>query len=353
MLGFTRKGIALNFAIWSILALFTTTQLYLRGLHDGGDSGWWSYLPLQLLVWWFWGLITPVVFRMGSRFRIDRSNYWRAILIHLPAAVITVLFYLAFYTFFALTTASAPVTWESFSGLFQVLYLALFHWHFFIYMAVIGIAHARYFYIESRDRQLRELQLEKELIYNKLKFLKMQLQPHFLFNALNSIVSAVHQDKSKEAIEMVTGLSDLLRISLTQSEEQLIPLAHELEHIEAYLKIERQRFKKLEVSYAIGAGTKTMKVPNLILQPLVENAIKHGISKQADAQKIAISSKVEDECLVLGVYNEGPQNLLSHEGVGLSNVKNRLELHYDDHAYFSLTPFQLGVLSEIRIQHEN
>ncbi len=349
MLGLSKRNFFYNFLIWSIVAVFTATQLYLRIRLGEGTANWWALLKVQLWVWWIWGVITPLVFWLGDRFRVDKTSIWKMILIHLPIAVVIVCFYLAVYSVIWNLESQGNIALAEFWSIFATLFTNLFHWHFFIYMAIIGIVHARSYYMESRDRALKSVQLEKQLLQSQLNFLKMQLQPHFLFNTLNGIVSSIHQGKTTVAANMTTELSELLRISLSGTDRQIITLKEELRHVKTYLNIEKFRFKELVVDYQIPDEILEIEVPNFFLQPIVENAIKHGISQKASAQKISLSAAIKAQSICFKVDNEGPELKTSQDGIGLSNIKKRLHVLFGEEGRLNIHSNENGTTVEIEI----
>ncbi|MEM7110449.1 MAG: histidine kinase, partial [Bacteroidota bacterium] len=230
-----------------------------------------------------------------------------------------------------------------------VLFLNLFHWHFFIYIAIIGVVHANIYLSSSKEQEVRNALLEKELLTNKLNFLKMQLQPHFLFNTLNGIVSSIHQKKTDTAASMTTELSELLRTSLSENDQQITSLEKELKYVKMYLNIEKHRFKQLKVHYQIPDDLLKVEVPNFFLQPLVENAIKHGISKQSKAERIEISAAQIDDSLLFSIYNDGPPIAKYAEGVGLSNLRKRLRTIYESLGKFNIYAHDNGTKVEVSL----
>lgn len=347
----TRRNLSINFLIWSLVALFTSTQLYLRSYQsDPIQANWWHQFQVQLLVWWVWGFITPFIFWLVTRFQIGRKNLFRNAIIHLLTSISIVVLYLAGYSLIWNLMTANVVNLDSFISIYVALFLALFHWHFFIYIAILGFVHAREYYQEVKAEELKNLSLEKDLIETQLRMLKMQLQPHFLFNALNSIVSSIHRKKLDTAIDMTTDLSELLRISLDESDIQLVSLQKELDHLKTYLRIEKHRFKELEVTFEVEQQLTECSIPNFLLQPLVENSIKHGISKKQSSKRIKIGAKMGNGQLVLSVFNEGPPlKSESVNGVGLTNIQERLMNVYNGKSSFCIQTVKNGVQAEIRI----
>lgn len=347
----SKKNLLYNFLIWSLVAVFTATQLYLKSYQSDPESASWiGHFGIQLLVWWVWGFLTPIIFWLVNKFRIGRGNALKNILIHTIASVSLVGLYLGLYALIWNVVSSGTLVPALFKSIYIALFLNLFHWHLFIYMAILGIVHAREFYFEAKEKELKSISLEKDLLESQLMILKMQLQPHFLFNALNSIVSSIHRKKLDAAANMTTDLSELLRISLAESELQLVPLEKELIHLKTYLRIEAHRFKELDVSFNISEEIIEKPVPNFILQPIVENSIKHGISKMEDAKKITISAKQNEDQLVFNIFNEGPQLRQDKiDGIGLSNIRKRLYSFYEEKSSFEIRSIANGVETEIRI----
>ena len=140
----SRKSLFYNFLVWSLVALFTATQLYLRSYQSDPDSAsWWAQFQVQLLVWWVWGFITPAIFGLVTHFQIDSQQTFRNILIHVVASVSIVILYLGAYSLIWNLMTTPTVSYASFRAIYVILFLNLFHWHFFIYIAILGFVHAR------------------------------------------------------------------------------------------------------------------------------------------------------------------------------------------------------------------
>lgn len=349
MVKFNQKFWINNLLLWSVVSIFTATQLHIKSLQAQEDSSWLSTFWIQLVVWWVWALITPIVFRLAAKYRMGKENYGNALVL-LFVSTGLVMAYLGIYTIVWLVATSNTVNWEAFYPLYQILFVNLFHWHFFICMAIVAVVHAYTYYRDSEAERIRGVQLEKELLSNQLRMLKMQLQPHFLFNTLNSIVSAIHQNKTEVASDMTTGLSELLRTSLNENGRSIVSLSEELHYVKKYLQIEQHRFKKLEVDYEIHEQALQVEVPNFFLQPIVENAVKHGIAKNVGAKLLKITAViVPSDLLQIDVYNEGPAISLKDTGIGLENVKKRLRAHYGDTAELTIGNLNNGVNAQMKL----
>ncbi|HUF25427.1 MAG TPA: histidine kinase, partial [Gemmatimonadaceae bacterium] len=209
----------------------------------------------------------------------------------------------------------------------------------FSYFIIVAATHAVDYYRLYRERRVRAAELANQLTSAQLQVLKMQLQPHFLFNTLNAIAELVHED-AEAADRMITRLGDLLRLSLDRSGEQEVPLRQELDFLGAYLEIEQTRFRdRLSIEMDIAPETLDASVPNLLLQPLVENAIKHGTSACAARGRITITATLRGGELRIEIRDNGrglPHPAVLREGVGLRNTRARLVQLYGDHHGFSL-----------------
>ncbi len=338
--------------IWLVAALFTSTQLYLKTLDANGTESWWKLFAIQLLIWSIWGALSPLIFWLGKKFRIDKQTYYKGLAIHLILAVCIVLLYLALYSLVWNYAGIGFMNKNSFLLYFKVFFLNLFHWHFFIYMAIIGAAHAFAYQKELKVRENAAIALEKELVLSELNTLKAQLSPHFLFNTINNVVSTIEQGKNKVAAGMLVRLGDFLRISLEESKHRLIPLKKEFDYLQKYLEIEQFRNKTLDVRVHLDASLEDIQVPSFMLQPIVENAIKHGISKVEAAKNLEIGAERNGVNLKIWVYNDGPAlkktNGIS-KGIGLANTRKRLMKLYGKKAMLELFSVNSGVLVELRI----
>ncbi len=207
----------------------------------------------------------------------------------------------------------------------------------------------------TQELRLANARLETRLVRASLDALKMQLHPHFLFNTLNSITSLIRNQRSQEAEEVVAGLGELLRRALEHRQEAMETLELELEFLRRYFEIERVRFQdRLQIEYDIAPDCLPAKVPSLLLQPLAENAMKHGISRDATARLLRVTARRERSQLVLSVYNDGPalprDELIDGPGIGVQNTRARLHMLYGDDARFELRDHPpRGVLARITL----
>ena len=248
-----------------------------------------------------------------------------------------------------------PAQPRSFVEMFSSRALNQIHLDLLIYGATIGMSYAVSYYFRFREREFRASQLESQLAQAQLQTLKMQLHPHFLFNTLNAIAGLVRDSRNKAAVNMLAGLSDLLRYTLENAGKQQVPLREELEFLELYLDIQQMRFSdRLRVELHIEPETLSALVPNLILQPLVENAIRHGISRRAAAGLVGVSANRDGGDLHIRIYDDGPGLKQDNgnrmvEGVGLSNTRARLKQLYSGEQNFSLAERPNGGVEAVLI----
>jgi two-component system LytT family sensor kinase len=304
----------------------------------------WGMLLLeQLTVWYPVALLAPACLWLAARFRLERERWLPTLAIHLGIN-------LAFHVCLVLISLPlAQLIWRE--PIFSLRFLQNLHQRLIgrlpidviIYWTIVGAGYAFEYYRRFREQQLQaarlELlatQLETQLVQAQLQALKMQLHPHFLFNTLHAI-SALMDDDVRGARRMIARLSELLRLTLESAGQQEVSLRQELDALERYLEIEQVRFQdRLTVQLAVAPETLDASVPNLVLQPIVENAIRHGIAPRSSAGRIEIRADRRDGMIELQVIDDGPG--LSpgdeefKEGIGLANTRARLrQLYGDEH----------------------
>ncbi len=346
-------------ALWLFPAVLSTNSFYLRDVLSGKPASWWKMFLIQLLVWSLWAAFTPLIIWLGRRVRIERPRWWTGTLFHMLASVFLVLVYLVLYTVILGLVRQVGFSPDWFIGAYLSIFISVFHWDVIIYWTILGIGYAFEYYDKLREREVQAMTLQKQLVQAQLQSLKMQLQPHFLFNTLHMIGSLVRHDDKQTAIKMLASLSDLLRASLEHVGKQEIRLQEELDFLRQYLEIQQIRFKdRLQIEMTISPETLAAKVPIFILQPLVENAIQHGLDKKRTARKLKIDAAQENGFTTLRVYNDGPP--LSPEwimaqaaGVGLSNTAARLEQLYGPSATLALENQDNGVLATVLIPYNS
>jgi two-component system LytT family sensor kinase len=319
----------------TLLGLFSTLQAYrLTALtsKDPMNIEVGRLLVLNFTYWFIPAAFSPVIFALIRRFPID-TNRFKGIGVHAIAALVfTALHATGMMVTRGFLWGTPPVGW---SLALQRTYLTNLDWLLMTYTTVVGFTYALGYYREVQARAVREAQLQTRLVEARLKTLQAELHPHFLFNTLHAISTLVHTNPDS-ADRMISRLSDLLRLTFDRSESPMVPLQEELEFLQKYLDIEQTRFQdRLTVRYHIDPNTLDAEVPRLLLQPLVENAIKHGVSPRTGPATIQISSRIEDGSLWLevkdsGVGLSGGARTQFNSGVGLANTRDRLECLYGE-----------------------
>ncbi len=329
-------GVCAAYSVFAALVSYwftRTTGLSLWTLQADASADFPYILAMNLVVWGSWGLFAPVVFELARRFRFDRQSWRGALLVHIPAAALVTSLHIIFVAtgrFGLQQLWGIDAKWQAavLDNFFRTLDFELP-----VYWALVGLHHALDYYRQVRAREVSAAQVEMRLVEAQLQALQRQLQPHFLFNTLHAISALVRRDPDK-AEEMIERLSDLLRITLDKVALQEVTLAEEIEYLRAYLDIEQVHFgSRLEITYRIDMHALDGLVPNLILQPLAENAIRHGLEPRASGGRLTIDVSRQSQRLVLSVADNGrgmSRDALSaaNQGVGLSNTRARLERLY-------------------------
>jgi len=345
-----KRGIKwlLGFGFWTLIGLSSAFQLYISSTQAGLDVSWRYAVGIALGDWYVFAVLSVPVIYLARRFRLETGNWVRSLAIHIPASMVFSLVYMVLRAGVGLWQGYA-----SFAEAFQLLLVKTWHFNLLIYWVIVAVSSAFDYYRKFRERELRGVELEKRLVQAKLQALQMQLNPHFLFNSLHSISSLMHQDV-EAADKMIMRLSDLLRAALDKSDTQEVTLREELEFLKRYLEIEQIRFgDRLTVKVDVAAETFDARVPNLILQPLVENAVRHGIEPHAKPGRIELRARHAADTLVLEVSDNGkglPANRPTAEGVGLSNTRARLQTLYGEaHGFELLDAPGGGLLARLTI----
>ncbi len=340
--------VATTLGLWGALVLLFAAPLALTS-----SASWRQTVSFGVSFWALWLLFLPVVAWLSFRFPIERKRLFRNVALHLLVCLLVVGANRAAFRIVPWLSSrprrserpgrppvsktnrlGPPAAFGVFLGLRAGLDVL-------VYWSLVGVCQAITNFRSSQERERRAAELEARLTSAKLQALRMQINPHFLFNTLNSIAALVYVNP-RAADEMLGDLSELLRRSLDSMEEQEIPLAQELEFIGAYLSIEQKRFgDRLRVEQSVPDELRKALVPALILQPLVENAIRHGIEPRRGPGLISIEAKQEDKHLHLIVRDNGrgwpgaDLNSSGRRGIGLANTRARLRGLYGQNQSFS------------------
>lgn len=319
---------------WLMLTLFTTAQYYFLGRQRGDEASFLTNLMLMAAIWIFWAAAAPLVFWLARSIPLQRGKLtW--VLTHLFIAIVFGLLHLLFWsgTVMIFERLQNGVT-TRFSILFLNLSQYLLYVEVILYWGILGAAVAILALRQSRERELKTQALESQLQQAQLLALKQQLHPHFLFNSLNTVSMLVRNGESHQAVQMIAGLGELLRWSLNEQTDHEVRLAIELETARRYLAIEQFRFPdRLRVEFNVPDELMDASVPNLILQPLVENAVRHGIARLSSASLIRIRSERKAATLEILVEDDGKGFAAGWQaGLGLENTRERLARVYGTEA---------------------
>ena len=342
------------FLLWTALGLFFFSQGITQKAFSNDPTPWWHYLVSWLIGVYLWALLTPVIVWLGRRFPIERANWVRRTALHLALSVGIALVQAVAESAILPRLGVFPAIMKTFGVTLIVLLVIGFHQSITTYWMVLAIQYGFRYYRRYQEREKQALQLElraselkTQLARAQLSALKMQLQPHFLFNTLNAIMVLVRQRKEREAEETLALLSDLLRCVLEDVDAQEVPLRRELEYLKLYLSIEQVRFQdRLRVEVSADPAILDAAVPHMGLQPIVENAIRHGIGRSSAAGRVQIGASRVGETLEITVRDDGP-GLASTDnaqgrGIGLSNTRARLQQLYGDAARLAVENGEQG-----------
>ncbi|HNX97569.1 MAG TPA: histidine kinase [Candidatus Aminicenantes bacterium] len=323
---------------WTLFAIYFVSESMLYKSVNGIKVTIGPLVANYLAEGYLWALFTPVLFRLCKRYQVPAPRWFANTLKQLPwSLAITSLFILLYYwvkvgIHHLFDQGPMPLSLRGF-------YLRIFHVEYIFYWAIIIVIHLTLYRRQLKEREMRNSELERRLAQSQLQGLKMQLHPHFLFNTLNSIQTLVDSD-SAAAKKMITRLSDFLRLTLHNSGASEIPLKEELDFIKNYLKICEIRFgDRLAVEFDVEPAALDATLPNLILQPLVENAIKHGVAPQARGGRIRIGARRSATFLSIQVEDDGPGPRNGDgggqgQGLGLANVAGLLRHLYGENHRF-------------------
>lgn len=317
---------------WTLIGLFFASQTYLAYKYSGGNPHLGGILKFSLSEWYIWALLAPGVIALARSLPLERRHRARNLAIHVVASV-----GVAFVHWGLNNLCRRYVL--GFPGSVSLVYT--FHSNLVTYWVLVGATCGYDYYVRYRQGELHAAQLSAQLAQAQLQALRAQLHPHFLFNTLNGIATLVHRDPDA-ADQMIARLSALLRLTLEGIGVQEVPLAKEIEFLNSYLEIEKVRFgDRLTVEMQIAPEILGARIPYLILQPLVENAIRHGIAPRAQPGRIEIRAASENGFLNLEVRDNGPGLAAGSEssprqGMGLSNTRSRMEKLYGEHQRFEM-----------------
>jgi signal transduction histidine kinase len=345
----------------TLIGLAEASKAY-AAYYFGGEPVSVGFVLIENLPWWYlWAAFIPVVVWLVRRAPIDQAPWWRSMAVHLPASVLVAVSHLFLYSLFhypAIARGGADPTFlaqeQRFFASF-IFYEVLTYWSILLgYYVVIYYRRYRVSAVEAAQAEARAARLEVGRVEASLNALRMELNPHFLFNALNAVSGLIRNGESEAAVHMLARLGELLRTTLEQRHDLTVTLADELAFLQQYLAIEQIRFRdRLSVVMDVEDDCRDAMVPPLILQPLVENAIRHGVARLPGPGRVRIVARRDGEDLVLDIEDSGPglgqRRAPVREGVGLSNTRSRLRELYRDEGSVGFVPVDRGAIVRVRL----
>jgi sensor histidine kinase YesM len=346
--------VLLIFGVWTVIGLVFSVQWYFAAFRSEQPVPWSRALYVQMSWGYRWALFTPVVLWLVRRFPLNKRRWLRHSLAHLFASTLLIFIngivgFLSLSLYYGRAEARPYLLQNSLRYVLNNYTEGMG-----VYLLIAFLAAAYNYYQKYRQGELRASQLEAQLSQAQLQALKMQLHPHFLFNTLHSISALLNKD-TEAARTMISRLGDFLRLTLENSGTQEVTLREEMEFLSCYLDIERVRFQdRLVTRVNVDRDALDARVPNLILQPIVENAIKHGIAPRSAKGEIEIDVTQENGLLRIKVRDNGPGLLVNRspeslfkQGLGLSNTRARLEHLYGARQRFEITDDPAGGLAVV------
>jgi two-component system, LytTR family, sensor kinase len=301
----------------------------------------WKDLAWQGGDWLLCALLTPGVFWMARRFPFTRGAVLRRLPVHLVGAFLLCLLWAGAGLLLSWTLLrSTPYDAGVLSWFFTTLPFGVA-----VYFAVLGVEHAAFYFVQSSERETQAARLSGQLAEARLAALRMQLQPHFLFNSLNAVTVIVRDRDTATATRMLEQLGEMLRRVMRSDSPPEVPLEEELDFVRRYLAIEEVRFSdRLRPRFAVDRDLRQAAVPEFLLQPLVENALRHGLARRVGATMLEVAARREGDDLVLTVTDDGPGpgETRAGEGIGFRNTRQRLQTLYGSRAGLTLEPNPSG-----------
>lgn len=324
-------------AVWMGVGLIDASQTVFPMRAIGMHHAWVKLFAMRVIVWLPWAIATPLVIRLGRRYPPTRATGPLGWLCHLASLVTIGLTYAAWSA--SLEILLDPWLQTPPPGPFMSLWLPRFFYGILTSVVLYAFILTVDYVLESRQRMARQrleaAQIGEQLQRAQLEALRRQIEPHFMFNALNAIAGLIRGNRNADAIEMIVGLGDFLRSAAADFNGPQVALQQEVRYLRQYLEIQKARFaERLRVTVDIPPELNSAQVPSLILQPLVENAIKHGIAQRAEGGAIQVVAASGNGTLSLSVDNDGPALSPDWEsqrtGIGIANLRKRLKLMYGE-----------------------
>ena len=322
-----------GFAFWTLVGLFFATKAGIQGQPAPPAA----VFERSMVQWYLWGLLAALVVRIDRILPASREALFQRFFWHIPLGFAIAFVQIACTRFVISGLREGAADLGSLKVAFSEALQGGIHWQLLVYWLIVGVYYAYDYHARLQERQVRTAELERMLAESSLRNLRSQLHPHFLFNALNAISSHVERDP-RTARRMLEQLGDLLRLSLEHAEDQEISLEDEMAFLERYLGIQKARFEdRLDVRFDVSPEARQALAPTFVLQPLVENAVQHGIAQRSNGGSIHVKAWRDNGSLKLRVTDDGPGLPAGwREGVGLANTRERLRRLYGEDGSFAI-----------------
>lgn len=354
-----KKLLLLIVGFYTAFTIFSLAKMiYFKSIGDRFTSTSWSYMFFKMhlldyiLVIFFMSIVLVI-----TKYMVEKKMKWMVIFsIHLVLSLL-----LGFFIFYGILILQTLIGTPSASNItFEKViyaYMNVIDLNFLVYFSIVGIMHTYYYLTKVNESEIQKVYLKDRLLQTKIKMLQSQIKPHFLFNTLHSIYSLMDGDKKKSQ-NMLTDLSELLRGIIDHKDENLITLQEELQLLDKYFRITKIRFSDdLIINLNIGGNLDNALVPNMLLQPIVENSIKHGYTLGKTVFTIEVSILKKQNSLIFTIKNNGkpltnPLDKIVEEGTGITNIIERLKILYNTNYSFNVFNNELGVTTEISIPYK-
>lgn len=322
--------------VWLAIALITATQTYLAAKTEGRAETWGSTFSYTAAVDGLWAVFTPLILWLAARFPLQVDRFWRSIVMHLGAGISIASLHVALYVLIFGGASQPGADLDAHMDLFLRKIAANIYINFLTYSVIVGLTSAARAYRALHRSQLARARLREELARAEAGALRAKMQPHFLFNTLNAITALVRSDPLT-AERLIARLGDLLRLSLEELRSPETLVADELKFTDAFLAIEQLRLgARLRVERRIDPKALHVRIPSLLVQPLVENAVHHGIALRVEGGTVRIEIECRAPTLHIRVANDGPAATRIDERVGLGTTRARLQQRYGDAASMTI-----------------
>ncbi|HJU74049.1 MAG TPA: histidine kinase [Gemmatimonadaceae bacterium] len=329
-------------------AVLDVLQGYVQGRLNPENAMPWRWQLWSAFEWIILGALIPITYFLGRRYPLRQPHVARHLVVHALGALVLCIGWAGIGITFGMLLGTVPATVASWM-------LRTIPWGVFMYFTTLGCVHALNYFAEVREREAQAARLAAQVAEARLTALRTQINPHFLFNSLNALLVLIRDSDTKTAERMLELLSELLRQVLTEDARQEVTLEEELRFLDGYLAIAQIRFSdRLRIVQSVDPGLSDALVPQFILQPLVENALRHGIGESVAGGTIEISARRDGDDLVLSVTDDGPGIAAAPNGtgVGLRNTRERIATLYGDRGLLVLAARPTGgTIATVRLPY--